>query len=382
MQKQLLVSRKISVNNFDVIRFLLASAVILCHSFVIYYGNEPFKKTDPFMVLSQEQISLGSVAVNFFFIISGFLIVKSFEYSKTYRQYFSKRILRIYPGFVVAFLLSIFIAGFIAQVKHNSVSDYLQYLHDLHMKKLLMNLVTLQLPPLDYLYFKDLPVGGLNSSLWTIQFEFICYLIVPLLAFLGFFKRNWLFLVAFIAAYLLLFFQGIGYVMPYKNNQSLFLGNPFFFPRFITYFFSGACFYIYRNKIVKTRLLTVAAFACAISSFIWIKCVDQVLPLAGTYLLFYIAYHPRLQFSQFSRKGDYSYGLYLYGWPIQQVVMYFLTSYLNPFRLFFIATPLALACAYASWHLVEKRFVYFRKRKALSIVPMAPFSVVSGSMAK
>ena len=81
MNNPLLISPKSYPNNFDAIRFLLAASVILCHSFAIYYGYEKFLHTEPFMVWSHQQISIGSVAVDLFFFISGFLIVKSFESS-------------------------------------------------------------------------------------------------------------------------------------------------------------------------------------------------------------------------------------------------------------------------------------------------------------
>ncbi len=312
MNRQLLISHKIGANNFDIIRFFLASAVIFCHCFVIYYGYEPFTKKEPFMVLSQEQISIGSVAVDFFFIISGFLIVKSFEYSKTDSQYLIKRILRIYPGFIVAFLISILLAGFIGELRHNSIGAYWQYLLNLHKKQELVHLVTLQSPN-EKLYFKNMPQTGLNNSLWTIQYEFICYLLVPVMGFAGFFRRRWLFIAAFFAAYALLFLQVKGFILPYKESNNWFLSNTFHFPRFLTYFFSGACFYVYRHKIIKSRWLAALTFICIAFSFLFVKCIDQVLPIAGSYLLFYIAYNPGLEFSDFSKKGDYSYGIYLYG---------------------------------------------------------------------
>lgn len=69
-QKRLLISTRLHQNNFDVIRFLLASLVIFCHSYVILYGYEKFSITEPLMVFSKQQMSLGTFAVNMFFIIS------------------------------------------------------------------------------------------------------------------------------------------------------------------------------------------------------------------------------------------------------------------------------------------------------------------------
>ena len=379
MHQNLLINSRVGKNNLDLIRFILATAVIFCHSFVIYYGNGVFNKTEPLLILSQEQISIGSLAVDFFFIISGFLIVRSFESSKTNGEYLQKRVIRIFPGFIIAFLFSVLIVGFVGQLRHVGFSGYFDYLQSLHKKRELIHLLTLQSPSNDYSYFKSQPLVGLNTSLWTIQFEFICYLLVPVIALLGFFKKKWLFLTAFLVSYTVLFLQLQGYILPYIKSYNVFIGNPYFFPRFLTYFFAGACFYNYRSKIIKSEWMAMLAFTLLISSFIWIKCVDQVLPIAGSYLLFYIAYHPNLQFSEFSKKGDYSYGLYLYAWPLQQLTMHFLQPYLNPFRLFFIATPATLIFAYLSWHFIEKRFLSLKGKTTVPVIPERPFSIIFGT---
>ncbi|WP_018613328.1 acyltransferase family protein [Segetibacter koreensis] len=376
MNRPLLINPQIGINNFDIIRFLLASAVIFCHCFVMYYGYEPFTKSEPFMVLSQGQISIGSVAVDFFFIISGFLIVRSFEYSKTNIEYLKKRILRIYPGFIVAFLISILFAGFVGELRNTGTNNYWQYLGNLHKKQELVHLFTLQSPNEKW-YFKNMPQVGVNNSLWTIQFEFICYLLVPVIAFLGFFKKKFLFIVSFLVVYVILYLQLKGWILPFKESNNLFLGNTYHLPRFTTYFLSGACFYIFRAKIFKSNFFAILSFAAIAFSFVWVKCVDQVLPVAGSYLLFYTAYHPALQFSKFSKRGDYSYGLYLYGWPIQQVVMYFLAIHLNPFRFFFIAYPLVLAFAYFSWHFIEKRCLHFKTRKPSPVISINHPSILT-----
>ena len=76
----LLYSEKIGRNNnFDFFRFVLAALVMFTHSFFVYYGMD---NPEPFFLLSKNQLTAGTLAVNFFFIISGFLVLQSWTYSK------------------------------------------------------------------------------------------------------------------------------------------------------------------------------------------------------------------------------------------------------------------------------------------------------------
>ena len=362
MNTRLLINQKAFPNNFDFIRYVLAASVILCHSYLIIYGPKVFIEIEPFLIWSKGQISIGSVAVNLFFVISGFLIVKSFESSTNYLNYLSKRVLRIFPGFIVAFLLSILVAGFIGSGLIFNWENYSQYFTRLNHKKELIHLFTLR-SHFQYVFFKTLPERGLNVSLWTIQYEFICYLLVPLFALLAFFKHRWAFFCAFLLAYLLLFLQGTEYIFPFIERGYFGFSNPFFYPRFITYFLAGACFFIYRDKIIRSNILFFLSVVTLVLSFTWIKCVDQVMPLAGTYLVFHFTYHSNIKLWNFAKYGDFSYGVYLYAWPVQQLIMYYFRNYLNPYSLFLLALLITTMVAFLSWHLIEKPFLQLKKKQ-------------------
>jgi peptidoglycan/LPS O-acetylase OafA/YrhL len=85
--------------------------------------------------------------------------------------------------------------------------------------------------------------------------------------------------------------------------------------------------------------------------------------VAGSYLLFHLAFHDKIRCHNFAKHGDLSYGIYLYGWPIQALVMFYLREYINPYSFFFIALPIAFTAAYCSWHLIEKPFLLFKNNK-------------------
>lgn len=367
MNKPKLINERCFPNNFDIIRFILAASVILCHSFVVYYGNEKFKLTEPFMVWSGGQISIGTVAVNLFFVISGFLVLRSFDHATGALHYLVKRVLRIFPGFIIAFMLSFLVAGFFGSGLPWSWEGYRQYFNSLFLKYELVHLLTLQ-STYQYTFFATLPEQGLNVSLWTIQLEFACYLLIPLLAAIGVFKKKWWLLVAFVISYLLVFLQGKGYIFPFADNHSLFFENPYFYPRLFQYFLSGACFYFYRENIIKSKVLFILSWPALVLSFIWVPCVDQVLPIAGSYSVMYLAFNPAIRLSNFAKHGDLSYGVYLYGYPIQQLVMYFKGEYLGPYSLFFSSLCIVAIIAFFSWHLVEKPFLKLKKKKFVPAV--------------
>ncbi|QHV97441.1 acyltransferase family protein [Spirosoma endbachense] len=94
-------------NNLDFFRFILATTVVFSHAYVIYYGTANY--TEPLWVFSGKQVGFGTVALNFFFIISGFLVLQSWDQNPNYFAFIKKRILRIYPGFIVIYLLCAFV---------------------------------------------------------------------------------------------------------------------------------------------------------------------------------------------------------------------------------------------------------------------------------
>jgi peptidoglycan/LPS O-acetylase OafA/YrhL len=367
MKKELLIPDTINRNNFDLLRFLLATSVIVCHCFAIYLGWEQFAKLEPFMKWSSGKISIGSAAVNFFFVISGFLIVRSFEYSSSYWQYLKKRILRIYPGFIVVFVLCFLVFGPVGHMKEWTINAYTDFLRWVNMKRELANMLSLQ-SPVENLYFTQLPQSGLNNSLWTIQYEFICYLTVPILAWLSLKKQKHGLLVAMIVFYVLFCLQSLGYIFPFNQDLSgKIICNPYYYPRFFTYYLCGSCVYIYRDQIPRNTWLAVTSAFIFLLAF-KLKLIDVLWPVSGTYLLFYVAYHPVFSFPNFAKYGDFSYGIYLYGWPLQQLVMLNFGRYLNPYTFFVFVFPIVVLFAVLSWKLIEQPALKLKKRVNLNFI--------------
>ena len=112
--------------------------------------------------------------------------------------------------------------------------------------------------------------------------------------------------------------------------------------------------------------MAFAAVVLTVLACVWLKTIDLVLPFTGSYLAFYIAFHPGIKLSGFAKKGDLSYGMYLYAWPVQQTLTYFFYKHLNPLLLFLLAVPVTYLLAWLSWHYIEKTFL---KLKNKSVVP-------------
>ncbi|WP_207432107.1 acyltransferase family protein [Sabulibacter ruber] len=360
MRSDLLISPTLQNNNFDVLRFALAVTVIYSHCYVIYYGKTI--DVEPFMVITQNQADLGSVAVNCFFAISGFLIVRSFQNTSSIPSYLKKRILRIYPGFLVAFALSMLVIAPLSTIDNSHPQgNVTAYFQEFRGKAFLLNLFTLQTQRAPW-SFQDNPLPNMiNESLWTIQYEFICYLIVPVLALLGLLKGKWQPLVLFGISYLFFALQEVAHWFQWENYQGRIMSHPLYLPKFITYFMAGACFFLYRNHIKRSFGLIIVSIVALIVSCIWLPYFNLVAPFAGSYVLFYLAYHPTLPFPRFARKGDFSYGLYLYAWPVQQLVLAIAGEHLNIYLLFILSGFISFIAAFVSWHVVEKPFLKLKK---------------------
>lgn len=361
-------------NNFDLMRFFLAVLVIFSHCYVIYYGK--LTDIEPGMIFTQNQTDLGGIAVAFFFIISGFLILQSYLYSGSTTNYLKKRFLRIYPGYFVAFALSILFFGPLGTLLDHSIASLTHYFVTINKKLLLLNIFTLQ-KPVGGQCFSPLPLPGmLNESLWTIEYEFICYLLLPLFLFRSFIHKKWPVVALFIIVYTIAAFQHFHPSLLAEWRfpaKLLYLVAPSLIPKLAVYFLAGSCFYLYKDKIKRTDLIAFVAVVLTVLSCVWLQVIDLVLPFTGTYLAFYIAFHPRIKLSGFAKKGDLSYGMYLYAWPVQQTLTYFFYKHLNPLLLFLLAVPVTYLLAWLSWHYIEKVFLKFKNKPIVPNGEIKPF---------
>jgi peptidoglycan/LPS O-acetylase OafA/YrhL len=330
-------------NNFDFLRLCFAISVVLTHS----YHLSSQLDNDWMHSLTNGQFSLSYIGVRGFFIISGYLIFQSLERSKTILMYYKKRILRIFPGLFVALVLTVLL-GFI--VFDGGISDYIKtkavwtYLPN--------NLSLYRLQAYIKGIFDNNPYKAvINGCLWTLPYEFSFYMFLSILFF---FKEQFKKIMISIAVIAVLigriFFMeklgayGRGHVI--AGSSILDLG---------AYFFSGSLLaslkiesFQFNRKLILSILLLLLTVVIVSASFEKL----QYLLLPPIIIIFGALSTPYIN-NISSKLGDLSYGIYIYGFPIQQTLMHYFNF--NHTLLTIYSVPLAILFGAMSWHLVEKR---------------------------
>lgn len=341
-------------NRFDFFRLALASLVIWSHSFVLSTGQV---SSEPLLRWTRGQIDWGGLAVDFFFVISGFLITYSWMRSASARDYLVKRVSRIYPGFILASLVqALLILPMVTPVFRGFTLR----------QWLMLPANILDLVGFGYPYGNVPPVfvhnplpNVMNGSLWTIRYEFVCYLLIPVLASLGFLRRRWP-LAAVWAGIVVM--TGLGVVIPTHKLVTATLGAPLHWPRFLSFFLAGMVFCVYREQISWRRSYALVCVAALVIAARLPPVLTYLLPVCGGYALLCFALPPARVFTEFGRFGDFSYGTYLYAFPIQQCIVMAAGGRIGPVRLFLIACPLSIAAGIASWFVVERWFLRRKRR--------------------
>ena len=319
---------------------LFASLVLWSHCF--HLGGFGF---DPITRLTREAEDTGRLAVDAFFLLSGFLIARSLETTGNPWRYLWHRVLRIFPGYWVCLIVVAFgfapllyvhergtLAGFLAA--QPSAGEYVRT-----NAFLVLNQSSIAgLLPQSQL--------GINQSLWTLQYEFICYLALAVLGTIALRRRAPGIFLAPLLICLMLFAATVfvrGMHTPTTSARVL---------EFFTFFALGTCAYLFRDRIpMRSGIAWVCAtlFAATLATPLY----GIVMPLTLSYALLYAAV--RLPLRNFDRRADLSYGVYIYAFVIQQTLTAFGAAALGFLGYFFTALAISMAFAAASWFAIEKR---------------------------
>ena len=295
-------------------------------------------------------MNYASVGLNGFFVISGFFIYRSFARSESIWVFLRKRVLRIVPGLFVVLLLSVLIVplvyeGDLPLFQNLDWYTYLPYN---------LSLYGFQggVPGV----FSGNFYHAINGSLWTIRYEFTLYLCI---AVFFFFQGNklWIQLCLLVASLGML----LGYIFfrePLGPLSALgLLGYNVL--NLGTFFVLGSLLATFAfERWVHWGLALVLLIVLGLS--VYLDLYDIVKHVLFTPLVLMLGFLPLSVMNKFGQWGDSSYGIYIYSFPIQQVLVYYFAP--GAMILMLFSVPLSILFGYLSWHLIEKRALKFKTR--------------------
>ena len=328
-------------NNFNLIRIIAAYSVLVTHSFAVAIGkgNEPFRET--------LGMTIGTIAVDIFFVASGFLVTASLLRRQSTIEFIWARALRIYPAlFVMLFLTVAGLGPFFTTVPLSSyVTDWTPYKYFLKCFTLFAG-VSQTLPGV----FKSNPFKDfVNLPLWTLPRELKMYAILAftwlLLCVIPKYRAK-IFKIAIVLSALMIGLLFILSILGITGVDS----RSF---RLYFMFFTGSAFYILKERIILSHVVFYAFLAALLLSMLNKHVFIITYQVTIAYLLFFVAYVPSGVIRAYNKLGDYSYGVYIYAFPVQQSV-----AALNPgvsvLSMMIISSIVTLFFSVLSWHFIEK----------------------------
>lgn len=327
-------------NNLNLLRVVAALLVLVSHSFVIVTGDvgrEPLRIT--------HGLTFGSIAVDVFFLVSGLLVTRSIVNRNDAIAFVTARALRIWPGLVVSLLLVAYVLG--GAVTGLPMTEYLGSAGTFNFvfRGVTMAVTLPALPGV----FTNNPFGdAANLSLWTLPAEvrMYAYLLGAWLVTCaaGRLKRK-----AFMTVIALAFGYYAASHMASHGGTIEWSGA-----RLPFMFFTGALASLFAGRVVMSRLMASAALClllvtAAFGGATFFIAYSVTLP----YLVLWLAFEPGGTIRLYNKAGDYSYGLYIYAWPVQQAII-FAHPGLSVFAHILLSITATLPLAATSWHLVEK----------------------------
>ena len=346
-------------NNFDFLRFLAALLVVTSHSFWLYGG--PYPELALF-----GDTAIGTLAIYMFFVISGYLISASWQHSRGTLDFAAKRVIRVFPALIVAIMLTILLIGPLATTlplaEYFSAGRTWQYLSNL--------LLWIQFDLPGVFSANPFPTT-VNGSIWTLPFVMFMDITLVGLGLTGQFNRT-VILTGFVSLALVHLI-----LLPQLGIRSHSLLNLFCLAMF---FYAGVVLYLFRQYVPLTWKIALPLLALMVTSAgtaLW----PLMLGVGVPYLVIYAAHLDIPRLPRFGKYGDFSYGIYVFSFPLQQLMM----LWIGPSKMSlgaFMALSYAgsIAIGVVSWHFLEKPALrlkrYLPQRKAeskpLDLAPMAP----------
>lgn len=329
-------------NNFTTIRILLAWSVLYGHGFVI---AKMLGVSDPLRSVFQGSVWIGEIAVNGFFALSGFLVAGSFI-KRGFIDFTLSRALRIFPALIMCVAIAALVMGPIV----TSLSASAYYVEAGTWSYLRNGLAFFpmrwDLPGV----FEGNARQGVNGSLWTLTVEVRSYALLALLGIFGILRHRHIGNVVLLSLLLFALFH---------YGDIPLVGDREKWARPTGYFLLGVFLYLNRDRVILDTRLAIFSLALCFAAFgkPWF---DFVFAPAFVYLLFYLGYRtPYLNTD--GTLGDISYGVYIYAWPVQQLVVMAWPG-MHPASNILISSAFVVPMAWLSWHYLERPMLSLKGR--------------------
>ena len=325
-------------NNLNLIRLIAAAAVLVSHAFPITLGagtDEPLERLTG--------LSLGGHAVAVFFVLSGLLIARSFDRASSRVRFVAARVMRLFPALAIVLMLTVLAGALVTTLDpgpYFTASATILYVP----RNLSLYFMQYSLPGV----FEDNPMGSaINGSLWTLFYEVVCYVGVFILGVLGILRRRGAFTLVF-AGLAAAFIASIDWApeggLAYRLDLLMHLAFPFGI---------GVLAYVWRERLpidgrIAAGLWLLPALAGGTGELL------PAIMVAVAYSTIWFGFAVKGPLLAYNRVGDYSYGLYIYAFPVQQAWVYLFPG-MTPSQNMLASLPVAMALAALSWFAVERR---------------------------
>lgn len=352
-------------NSLNAIRLILAGLVIVSHVWPLGgYGEDPGQ--------GPHTSNLGAWAVAGFFGISGYLITASRLNSRSVMDYFWRRVLRIYPGYIVAIILVAFVVSPLGPIVDSRNGWSFEAAFHFMVQALPLHLD--DYAPVGSLVTTPIPNAWLGT-LWTLAHEFACYIVIGMLA--SAIKKQkvllWVVLAWFVVS------TAATFVLQAADTYDGSLLNRFL--RLGAFFAAGSLIYLLRDRLPFAWWLALISLALiVVTILLGYFTVFGGLPTA--YLMLYLGAVLPLQ--RVGASNDISYGMYIWSWPAEQLLVLVAGARVLPLPVFLIlAVVLTVPLAWASWLLVERPALKWKRLTARvrpdreGHIPPGPPAVVS-----
>ncbi|MBD2176624.1 acyltransferase [Pseudanabaena sp. FACHB-1998] len=341
---------KYNENAFDLLRLILAIFVVITHGYLIggYGVNDPIEKIMNF----KSSFSLGTVGVMGFFSLSGYLITASFERSQSPLIFIYHRLFRIIPGFWACLVVTAFIISpTIYLINNQTLSGfYWQQSLSYIWNNILVNIRQWNIGnTLEISAYKE----SINGSLWSLFPEIVCYTFTLLGGILGIFKNNKVLLLLFFLYFFALF---VVKTSGLNEGPTIIMLNDIGRLQAYTSYICGSILYVFRKNIkidIKGVLfvLILAILSLRFGGY------ERISPILISLIIIY-----GFQAFTFKIRYDLSYGIYIYSFPLQQLLYVIFGNSLPVLVYLFLSILVSCILAFFSFKFIEMPFMKLRKQ--------------------